>query len=303
MIDYAVHPIVVGIDETPMSQLALRHGIEQATLRQRSLGIVHACDHRAHVVPATAAYPLPTESVPQYNCEELVGNAIALAGEQIGPNRVSGITINGHPRSVLVDQSYDASLMIIGTRGHGATVSALLGAVGSGLIAHCRCPLMVARPYRCEPIPGTGVVVGVDGSAASEQALGYAFDEASLRDLPVVIVHCWEAVYRRPGYAESIKLGPPAEQEQWLEQYVSGFTEKYPAVPVVKKLPKGEADTALIHQSLGAPMLVVGSRGRGGRIGLFLGSVSQSVLHQAYCPVTVVKGPDQPMSEHARGVG
>jgi nucleotide-binding universal stress UspA family protein len=281
-------PIVVGIDESPLSQQALRCGIEEADLRRLPLRIVHAYDPTPYFMPPLEGYPLSVERVPESTGEELLERAIATARGQLGTDRVTGQRIAGRPLNVLLDQSYDANLIIVGTRGRRATASAVLGSVGAGLIAHARCPVVVARPYRVDPMPGAGVVVGVDGSAISQQAVAYAFEEASLRGVPVVAVHCWEAAKsdrpsRRP-------LLPPPEHERWLAESLAGYSEKYPEVPVIRKLPIGQADTALTNQTLGAPLLVVGSRGRGGRIGLLLGSVSQSVLHRAYCPVAVVKG-------------
>lgn len=281
-------PIVVGIDESPMSQQALRCGIEEAELRRLPLRIVHAYDLMPYYTPPLEGYPLLEERAPESDGAELVDRAVSMARGQLGPDRVTGQRVAGRPLNVLLDQSYDANLIIVGTRGRRAATSAVLGSVGSGLIAHSRCPVVVAHPYRVDPMPGAGVVVGVDGSAISQHAVAYAFEEASLREVPVVAVHSWEAA--KSDRPSTRLLLPPPEHERWLAESLAGYSEKYPEVPVIRKLPIGRADTALTNQTLGAPLLVVGSRGRGGRIGLLLGSVSQSVLHRAYCPVAVVKG-------------
>lgn len=280
--------IVVGIDESPSSQQALRFGMEEAAFRQLPLRIVHAYDLMPYFVPPAEGYPLPEERVPESTGEELLERTVSAAREQLGADRVSGQRVAGRPLNVLLDQSYDANLVIVGTRGHRAATSAVLGSVGAGLIAHARCPVIVARPYRLEPMPGAGVVVGVDGSPVSQQAVAFAFEEASLREVPLIAVHCWEA--GRSDRPATRPLLPPPEHERWLAESLAGYADKYPEVPVVRKLPIGRPDAALTNQTLGAPLLVVGSRGRGGRLGLLLGSVSQSVLHRAYCPVAVVKG-------------
>lgn len=281
-------PIVVGVDESPTSQRALQFGIEEAELRGLPLRIVHAYDLTPYFAPALDGYPIADEWTPQPTGEELVEQAVSTARTRLGPDRVTGQRVAGRPLNVLLDQSHDANVVIVGTRGRGATASAVLGSVGSGLIAHARCPVIVARPYRVDPMPGAGVIVGVDGSAISQRAVAYAFEEAALRGVPVVAVHCWEAEHSdRP---ETRSMLPPAEHERWLAESLAGYSEKYPEVPVIRKLPVGRPDVALTNQTLGAPLLVVGSRGRGGRLGLLLGSVSQSVLHRAYCPVAVVRG-------------
>lgn len=293
MTEYAEHPIVVGIDETPLSQLALRLAIEEARLRQLSVRIVHAYEHLPYAVPPMQGYPMPFDTSPEPVREQLLASAVATVRGQLGDDRVTSLPVSGRARDVLLDQSYDASLIVIGTRGHRAATTAIIGSVGAALIAHSECPVLIARPYRIEPPSGMGVVVGVDGSAVSDLAIGYAFEEAALRGVPVVAVHCWEPE-RKPSEHRPAKRPPEqlATQEHWLVDTLAEYANKYPDVPIVKSLPTGRPDTALVNHSLGAPLLVVGSHGRGGRVGLVLGSVSQSVLHRAYCPVAVVKPTD-----------
>ena len=298
MTEYSEHPIVVGVDETPLSQLALRLAIEEAHLRQRSVCIVHAFEEIPYAVPPMQGYPMEFEPAPATAHAQLLSGAIALARGQLGSDRVTGLAVRGRARDVLVDQTYDASLMVIGTRDHRASTTALIGSVGASLIAHGQCPVLIARPYRVEPPQGMGVVVGVDGSPVSDEAIAYAFEEAALRDVPVVAVHCWEPARVRSAAGRRVSARPPdqlADREHWLVDTLAEYANKYPDVPIIKSLPTGRTDTALVSHSLGAPLLVVGSHGRGGRLGLVLGSVSQRVLHQAYCPVAVVKPTDREM--------
>lgn len=81
-------------------------------------------------------------------------------------------------------------------------------------------------------------------------------------------------------------------EERLLAEAVAGWRERYPSVSVEYKVLRGGAREALIESSGSAELLVVGARGRGGFVGLLLGSVSQALLHHAHCPVTVVRGPD-----------
>ena len=81
-----------------------------------------------------------------------------------------------------------------------------------------------------------------------------------------------------------------------LYETLAEIRQKYPDVPVVEQVVEERPAVALVEASRDASMLVVGSRGRGGISGLLLGSVSQAVLHQAHCPVAVIRRPQQESS-------
>jgi len=104
---------------------------------------------------------------------------------------------------------------------------------------------------------------------------------------------------------EGVSLGEPwtgdwtqiASQESALiSELLAGWTDRYPDVPVERQVVRGDPVVELLEQSGHASLLVVGSRGRGGFIGLLLGSVSRRILKRATCPVAVVRstGGDEP---------
>ena len=135
------------------------------------------------------------------------------------------------------------------------------------------------------------VVVGVDGSEGAQRALRFAIDEATAHDWRVMLVHGVDV-----GLSAADPYGGGAVLEQ-LQQ--SGRTElDAAAAEVVKagleastKLEVGSPAYALIDAAKGAAMLVVGSRGHGGFMGLLLGSVSSACVHHAHCPIVVVPKP------------
>lgn len=141
-----------------------------------------------------------------------------------------------------------------------------------------------------------GIVVGVDGSSHSHQALSWAMHEAALRHQPLtVITVCPSAA--RP--ATATFWGLPtlpdggfnqehARQavQEGVDKATSETAETAPEVTV--EVAAGEPTEELVRASRDADMLVVGSRGTSGFTRLLLGSVSSQVVHHAACPVVVI---------------
>lgn len=134
------------------------------------------------------------------------------------------------------------------------------------------------------------IVVGIDGSNASDAALRFAADEARRRHADLDVVYAWSARQHAP-----IPVGVGADyvdelsghSRDWLDSVASSLqAEGLPRVDAI--LTGGDPAEALVRLSTGADMLVVGTRGRGAIASTLLGSVSRHVLHHAKCPVVVV---------------
>jgi nucleotide-binding universal stress UspA family protein len=139
-----------------------------------------------------------------------------------------------------------------------------------------------------------GIVVGVDGSAHSERALGWAMREAALREVPLTVLTVHEAIM---SYAtgnpvtyedDSEVLGKQQRVVEETVQKVSGQLRLAKSAPVSVRAVSGFPAQELIDASREADLVVVGSRGRDGFAKLLLGSVSNKVVHHATCPVLVV---------------
>jgi nucleotide-binding universal stress UspA family protein len=140
------------------------------------------------------------------------------------------------------------------------------------------------------------IIVGVDGSEESKQALRWGLDEAKRRGSPVRAIHAWHYPLNAGGYpyvaveamdASALRTGAESVLEGVVEDVLDGAKD----VDVQRAVRQGPAAKVLIEASDGAEMLVVGSRGRGGFAGLMLGSVSQQCAHHAHCPVVIVREP------------
>jgi nucleotide-binding universal stress UspA family protein len=126
------------------------------------------------------------------------------------------------------------------------------------------------------------IVVGVDGSPESDAALRLAYDEARVRHGELVVVHAWQYPPLGPSGSDRRRA-----EERLAESVERLGTEADPTVPITEKLIGGDARTALLRESQGAALLVIGSRGLGRVSSAVLGSVSTFLLHHATCPVEI----------------
>jgi nucleotide-binding universal stress UspA family protein len=148
-------------------------------------------------------------------------------------------------------------------------------------------------------MPGT-IVVGVDGSEASREALRWAAEEARLREADVRAVHVWMFVPPTPigepgmipmpagDYAGQLEAERAAAQAELDAALADAFPDGVPSA-LDATVAEGDAGEQLVAEAAGADLLVVGSRGRSGIASVLLGSVSSHLVGRAPCPVVVVK--------------
>jgi nucleotide-binding universal stress UspA family protein len=148
-------------------------------------------------------------------------------------------------------------------------------------------------------VSGT-IVVGVDGSEPSRAALDWALGEARLRSARLVAVHAWAffasvssdpfpGAYGHVSVAteetyEALRLAA----ERLLESEVSAASQAHESVEVALRAVEGQPAVVLLEAARNADLLVLGTRGHGGFVGLLLGSVSQQCAHHAPCPLVIV---------------
>ena len=139
------------------------------------------------------------------------------------------------------------------------------------------------------------IVVGVDGSDSSRQALRWAYDEAAHHGASITAVSTWHppALPLGPAYGSAPPEGYVSQPKQnaldLLERFVTDLDVREPAVDVRTAVEEGNPAEVLIKLSKDADLMVVGSRGHGGFKGMLLGSVSQHLVAHAECPVVVVR--------------
>jgi nucleotide-binding universal stress UspA family protein len=139
------------------------------------------------------------------------------------------------------------------------------------------------------------IVVGVDHSEGAKAAVRFAFDEAKLRQATLRAVHAWEYGYiNAPDLEGSFPVvGADLKEvrdaaERALDKTLREADAETDSVEIERRVVEGRPAGVLVDESRDADLLVVGSRGHGGFVGLLLGSVSQQVAHHASCPVVIV---------------
>jgi nucleotide-binding universal stress UspA family protein len=286
--------VVVGVDGSWSALKAVRWAAREAERRDALLRLVHVC----HLVPVRH----PRQIAPPLEYHAAIveeGRHWLTEADEAARRTVPGVAVitvlhDGTPADVLVTESSTAQLMVLGSRGLGGFASLLVGSVAVALSAHGHCPVVVMRSSSVDESPEEGpVVVGVDGSELSDAALTFAFEAAAARDVPLVAVHTWQDVHLAgawtllPGTIDWDWL--QSEEEDRLDERIAGWREKYPHVELRSLVVRDRPARALLEHAAGAQLIVVGSRGHGAFTGMGLGSVSQTLLHHAECPVAVAR--------------
>jgi len=133
------------------------------------------------------------------------------------------------------------------------------------------------------------IVVGVDGSQVSADALRWAAKQAVLTAGEVQAVITWQPPSSYGYYVDYSDADAAADARKTLEELVTKVLGEPPSAPVTLRVVKGQPAEVLTAASRSADLLVVGSRGRGGFVGMLLGSVSQHCVQHAACPVLVFR--------------
>jgi nucleotide-binding universal stress UspA family protein len=286
--------VVVGVDGSPPSNAAVVWAAREAASRGVPLTLAHI-----QPLPLEPMWPgpqiAPKSAVRQRKYgSEVVQRAREIVDEATGENgrsvEVECQVLVGSIVPTLVDLSKDAQMVVAGCRGDGPIGRLLLGSVSSGLVRHAKCPVGVIHDEN--PLAmgrdQASVLVGIDGSPASETATAIAFDEASRRGVRLQALHVWSdwTNFELPGFDVSAAA---TEAELALAERLAGWQERYPDVLVDRVVVCGHPAEQILGHAESAQLVVVGSHGRGGFAGMLLGSVSSRVAESATIPVIVAR--------------
>lgn len=262
--------VIVGFDGSDHARHALRWALD----KEGRLGSVH---------PVMAAS----------------GGAIASAMDDldaIRPGLAKATTVvDAAPGPALIEASESAGLLVVGTRGRNTLEEVVLGSVASYCVKHSEVPVAIVPSVVSIDSPLSTAVVGVDGSASSQAALGWAFDHVETTGT-VIALGGAPAIIFFPDTADP--EADPVEEftRQRVEQTIAVVRERFEQVPSIDIRVTGEDIKAELRRAADdADLLVVGSRHHHGIRRLTHRSVAISMAHHpSVTTVVVPPAPTEP---------
>ena len=286
--------IVVGVDGSESSKDALAWAARQAKVTGATLAVISAWEDTS--IWGRSPGWLPGVD-PQTNAVAALDETIREAlGSEPGVDLTKEV-IEGHPAPKLLEESKTASLIVVGSSGHGEFAGMLLGSVSAFLVTHAYCPVAIIRDHggADEREHAERIVVGIDGSRSSPDALAWASRQAGLTRAPLSVVIAWHYPTDY-GYMNWLPEGVDfaADAKSVLDQTIEEVLGPDPGISLTAARVQGPPSLVLVDESETAALLVVGCRGHGEFAGMLLGSVSEFVAAHAHCPVIIVRGDAAP---------
>lgn len=281
----AQRPVVVGYNGKKHSRDALRWAADEAVRQGVPLLVVFAANY-----PGMTLEPGPGMLEPEPGAldaaEEVTARGVSEVLKAHPGLRVTGATEVTSPSVALTEASIDAGLLVIGTRGHGRIIGALLGSVAFAVAARADCPVIVVKGARKNRQlgPDHRAVVGTDGSAEATAAIGFAADRAAMASAALELITCTGG-HQVPD-VDALEL--LASAHRIVRAAEDRLRDTHPRLTVTTRVEDCPAEQVLVDASADAGLVVVGTRGRGAFHGMLLGSVSHAVIYGARCPVAVV---------------
>lgn len=276
---------MVGVDGSPCSDAAVEWAATYAAMTDRPLVVASATGRPG---PSDVlGGPSPARQRRRMAARRVTDHALTLITRVSRRLQVDETTPMLDARDMLLSLSEQASMVVVGTRGHGAVTSLLLGSVSAAVVSHAHSPVAVVRRVEDR---GEKVLVGVSGDGSDRAAIELAAELASALRRPLSLVHAWSTGDAFIGHGSAAQLSElRSVHKRVVAEAAAGLVEKYPDVAIETDLVDATPARALVDASTTSDLVVVGSRGKAG-VGAYLGSVSRWVVEHAHSTVVVVRG-------------
>lgn len=277
--------VVVGYNGKGHSRAALRWGVAEAVRREAPVLVLYAANYPGMTGEAGSGL-LEREPGALEAAQEVTALGVSEALDLYPVLSVAGATEVSSPVRALTEASRGASLVVLGSRGHGRVLGALLGSVAFNVAARSECPVVVVKDETVErPVgPEHPVVVGTDGSSEASAAVTFAAGRARAASAVLDIVTCTGGPQGKAVDEATLR----ASAERIGAEAASQVRDGHAGLVVTTRVEDAPPERILVDASTDAGMVVVGRRGRGAFEGMLLGSVSHAVIHGAGCAVAVV---------------
>ena len=199
---------------------------------------------------------------------------------------------SGDPITELRALSETNTIVVVGTHRRRGSTLRYEWSMGARLAGSARGPIAII-PER-DSTRHEGVVVGVDGSAASNAAVDFAATEADRTGQELHAIHAWQEplVWRDTTEPDARSLQTLENtHRRILDESLLSIARRYPALSIRASLVRGAPQSALLNAARGAALLVVGDHGQKGISKLRLGSVSHSIVLNIQSPMVVIPAP------------
>lgn len=293
MVKHTNLPVVVGVDGSEHSDRAVRYAVTEARRRGVGITLVHAVYETA---PMAAMLPLYSVEAFTEVGRRMVDDAERMVHDLDPALEVQTSVRAGSRVGVLVDAAEHGSVVVLGHRTRSLAGRVLTSSTTTGVAARAHCPVVSIPDGWAEGGELGRVVVGVDESDASHDALDIAFGEARRRRARLVVLHAWRlpTVYDDISYSESAVEEWLATATDEMHKTLAPFRETFPDVEVEVDLKHEFVGPALVEAAANTDLMVVGRRGHGAPMGIYLGSLARMLIREAKSPVMVAP-------QHRRG--
>lgn len=275
--------IVVGLTDTPVADRLLAWAAQRASERRQFLRLVSVLGGQTDAV---GDEPLVDESL-QAMRDRAEREAARLRDRGL---EVELIVTRGNPTEKLIEAAAGAVLLAIGSDHRGPDSGTVRGVRGVRIASAAPCPVVTVPDF--DTGGRAGVVIGVDGSPASENALVWAAAEADRLREPLIAVSAWVPIplpRHMRAYPKEYLTNMQLNTEEVLSLALGGLRSRYPDLEIVTRVEKGHPSSVINDAAAGARMAVVGTHGRGAVRRFLLGSVSHEVLSRLATITAVVR--------------
>lgn len=287
-------PVVVGVDGSAGSLMAVQYAVAEATRVGAGVRLVHVTPD---YTPSTPMLPLIRDDFEQVG-RRVLREATAVVAETAPSCEVSTVLRVGATVSTLLDAADGAHLVVLGREHRSRLESVFTGSTTVGAAGRAACPVVSVPPAWTPGESRDRVVVGVRSPSHSTELLGRAYAAAEARGARLVVLHAWKLpnAYDEIVEARTHANDRVAEIEAEIDPLLDVLRRSHPTVEVELSVVHEQPVRALLRVAAGADLLVILRRSHGMPLTAHLGGTGRALLHEAACPVEVVP-PQEVLTE------